>query len=345
MNKDIYVIAEQIDGNIQKVGFELIGEARRLSSKLNGNVVAILIGSDVKDKAKELIQYGADEVLIIEDTMLEQYMTKPYAKAVTSVIRARKPEIVLFAATSIGRDLAPRVAARLKTGLTADCTELGIDEDNKTLLMTMPAFGGDVMATVVCRDKRPQMATVRPGVMVPLKKDADRKGKITNFDIEFTKSDIDLVIRETVIEAEEKEDITDARIIVAGGIGMGAAHHFDELKVLADELNGKLGATRPTVDSGWIDKSRQIGQTGKTVRPELFVAFGISGAIQLVAGMRDSKYIISVNKDPEALIFNISDLGIVGDANQIIPILIEKIKTYKKEKSKNRAVSTASICE
>lgn len=336
MNKDIYVIIEQIDGNIKKVGLELIGEAKRLSSELGGDVVSVLIGNNIRDKAIELVMYGADEVLVIEDPILEQYMTKPYTKAVSTVIRDRKPEIVLFGATSIGRDLAPRVAARLKTGLTADCVELRIDKDSKTLLMEMPAYGEDLTATVVCREKRPQMATIRPGVMLPLIRNPERKGKINNFDIEFNDTDIDVVIRETVVETEEKEDLIDARVIVAGGIGMGAAHHFDELKVLADELNGKLGATRPTVDSGWIDKSRQIGQTGKTVRPELFIGFGISGAIQFVYGMKDSEYIIAVNKDPEALIFNISDFGIVGDANKIIPILIEKIQGYKRKKVSNQ---------
>ncbi len=336
MNKDIFVIIEQIDGKVQKVGFELIGEARRLSSELDGNVVAVLIGNKIRDKARELIMYGADEVIVIEDTILEQYMTKPYTKAACEVINEREPEIVLFAATSIGRDLAPRVAARIKTGLTADCIDLKIDEVNKTLIMEMPAFGGNVIATVICRGNRPQMATIRPGVMLPQKKAPDRKGKINICNIKFTEVDKDIVIRKTVIETEEKEDISNAKIIVAGGIGMGAAHHFDELKVLADEINGKLGATRPTVDSGWIDKARQIGQTGKTVRPELFMAFGISGAIQLVAGMKDSEYVISVNKDPGALIFNISDFGVVGDANKIIPILIDKIKSYKSEKAKKQ---------
>ena len=196
----------------------------------------------------------------------------------------------------------------------------------------MPAFGGNIMATIVSKVKRPEMATVRAGVMLPLEKDMNRSGKIERFEIEFDDSDRDVLIREVVIEAEEKDDISNAEIIVAGGIGMGAAHHFDELKVLADELNGKLGATRPTVDAGWIDKSRQIGQTGKTVRPELFIGFGISGAIQLVSGMKKSKYVIAVNKDPKALIFDISDFGIVGDANKIIPLLIKKIQSYKASK-------------
>ena len=333
MNKDIYVIIEQLDGIIKRVSLELIGEANRLSERLGEKVVAVLLGNDIEEKAKLLIEYGADEVLVIDDPMLEPYMTSPYTKAVSSIIEKRKPSIVLFPATSIGRDLAPRVAARIGTGLSADVTEFDIDKDDKSLLMMMPAFGGNIMATIVSKVKRPEMATVRAGVMLPLEKDINRSGKIERFEIEFDDSDRDVLIREVVIETEEKDDISNAEIIVAGGIGMGAAHHFDELKVLADELNGKLGATRPTVDAGWIDKSRQIGQTGKTVRPELFIGFGISGAIQLVSGMKKSKYVIAVNKDPKALIFDISDFGIVGDANKIIPLLIKKIQSYKASKT------------
>lgn len=332
MNKDIYVIIEQLDGIIKRVSLELIGEANRLSKKLGEKVIAVLLGNDIEDKAELLIKYGADEVLVIDNPMLEPYMTSPYTKAVSSIIEKRKPSIVLFPATSIGRDLAPRVAARIGTGLSADVTDFDIDKDDKSLLMIMPAFGGNIMATIVSKVKRPEMATVRAGVMLPLEKDMNRSGKIERFEIEFDDSDRDVLIREVVIEAEEKDDISNAEIIVAGGIGMGAAHHFDELKVLADELNGKLGATRPTVDAGWIDKSRQIGQTGKTVRPELFIGFGISGAIQLVSGMKKSKYVIAVNKDPKALIFDISDFGIVGDANKIIPLLIKKIQSYKASK-------------
>lgn len=332
MNKDIYVIIEQLDGIIKRVSLELIGEANRLSKKLGEKVIAVLLGNDIEDKAELLIKYGADEVLVIDDPMLEPYMTSPYTKAVSSIIEKRKPSIVLFPATSIGRDLAPRVAARIGTGLSADVTDFDIDKSDKSLLMMVPTFGGNIMATIVSKVKRPEMATVRAGVMLPLEKDMNRSGKIERFEIEFDDSDRDVLIREVVIEAEEKDDISNAEIIVAGGIGMGAAHHFDELKVLADELNGKLGATRPTVDAGWIDKSRQIGQTGKTVRPELFIGFGISGAIQLVSGMKKSKYVIAVNKDPKALIFDISDLGIVGDANKIIPLLIKKIQSYKARK-------------
>lgn len=333
MNKDIYVIIEQLDGIVKRVSLELIGEANRLSKKLGEKVIAVLLGNDIEDKAELLIKYGADEVLVIDNPILEPYMTSPYTKAVSSIIEKRQPRVVLFPATSIGRDLAPRVAARIGTGLSADVIEFDIDKSSKSLLMMMPAFGGNIMATIVSKVKRPEMATVRAGVMLPLEKDMNRSGKIERFEIEFDDSDRDVLIREVVIEAEEKDDISNAEIIVAGGIGMGAAHHFDELKVLADELNGKLGATRPTVDAGWIDKSRQIGQTGKTVRPELFIGFGISGAIQLVSGMKKSKYVIAVNKDPKALIFDISDFGIVGDANKIIPLLIKKIQSYKASKT------------
>lgn len=334
MHRDVYVIIEQVDGIIQKVSTELIGEARRLADELGQRVIAVAVGSKIADKSSALIQYGADKVIIVDNPILEVYTTEPYTKAVHAIIDKKKPEIVLFAATSIGRDLAPRVAARIKTGLTADCTELKIDKNSNSLLMTMPAFGGNIMATIACKEKRPQMATIRAGVMLSPSKDESITGEIERFEIDFDDSDMNVKVKKVVIETEEKEDISDAKTIVAGGVGMGAAEHFDSLKVLADELNGKLGATRPTVDAGWIDKSRQIGQTGKTVRPELFIGCGISGAVQLITGMKDSEYVIAINKDPNALIFNIADFGVVGDVNKIVPILINKIKAYKTDRLK-----------
>lgn len=333
MSKDIYVFIEQIDGQISNVSMELLQEAKRLAEKKNQYVVAVLPGYNINDKAMPLIWVGADKVIYIDDPMLKIYATEPYAKAVTEVLKKNNPEIVLYGATSIGRDLAPRVAARLKTGLTADCTRLEIDEKTGHLLMTMPALGGDFLATIVCREKRLQMATVRPGVVKAGKPDETRKGNVTEYKVEFLPSDMNIKIREVRKIEKNKEDISEADVVVAGGSGIGGPEHFTTLKSLADELGGVVASTRPNVDAGWISGDKQVGQTGKTVRPRLYMALGISGAIQHVTGMENSEYIIAVNKDPKAKIFDIADFGIVGDMNAIIPILIKKIKSYKEKKS------------
>lgn len=329
MSRDVYVFAEQRDGELQKVGIELVGKARELADDLGQQVVAVLLGSGVKDKAQELIACGADKVVVVDDVMLKEYVTEPYTKALTAVINAKDPEIVLYGASSIGRDLAPRVSARIHTGLTADCTALEIDEETKLLMMTRPAFGGNIMATIVCEDFRPQMATVRPGVMKALESDASRSGEVEEFKVEFSAADMNVKVRETVKTAHKSVDITEAKILVSGGRGIGSADKFKMLEELADVMEGEVSSSRACVDSGWISADRQVGQTGKTVRPELYLACGISGAIQHAAGMENSEFIVAINRDEDAPIFDIADLGIVGDLNAIVPKLTEAVKALK----------------
>ena len=325
MSKNVFVIAEQRDGKIMKVSYELIGKARELANDLGQDVVAVLMGSGVEAVAGDLAKAGADKVIVVDDPMLAEYVTEPYAKATTAVIKANDPEIVLFGASSIGRDLAPRVSARIHTGLTADCTKLEIDPETKLLNMTRPAFGGNIMATILCADHRPQMATVRPGVMQALES-CDKVGEVEKFAVEFTPADMNVEICEVVKTDKKSVDITEAKILVSGGRGLGSAEGFAQLKDLADVLGGEIAASRAAVDSGWFEKDRQVGQTGKTVRPDLYVACGISGAIQHAAGMEESEFIVAINKEESAPIFGICDLGIVGDLNKIVPKLTEALK-------------------
>ena len=333
MNKDIYVVVEQVDGVVQKVGIELIGIASKLAADLGQEVVAVLLGKEVTGLAENLIHHGANKVICVEDPILEHYATEPYTKALNAIVEAKKPEIVLYGATSIGRDLAPRVSARVHTGLTADCTKLEIDPETKLLLMTRPAFGGNIMATIVCKEFRPQMATVRPGVMQALPTDTSRTGEVELFKVEFTDADMNIKIREVIKEKHAKVDITEAKVLVSGGRGIGNAEYFDVLKELADELGGLVTSSRANVDAGWIGRERQVGQTGKTVRPDLYMACGISGAIQHLAGMEDSEFIVAINKDAQAPIFDVADLGVVGDLHKIMPILIDKVRALKAEKA------------
>lgn len=335
MSKDIYVVAEQRDGKVQKVGIELIGEATKLAKDLDQKVVAVLLGSNIAGEADRLIHYGADKVVIVDDVMLKEYVTEPYTKALAQVIKECDPEIVLFGASSIGRDIAPRLASRIHTGLTADCTKLDIDPETKLLLMTRPAFGGNIMATIICKDYRPQMATVRPGVMKKIEKDTSRKGEIQTMKVDFTAADMNVKILEVVKEKKKSVDLTEAKLIVSGGRGIGNADGFQMIRDLANELGAEVGSSRANVDAGWIEKDRQVGQTGKTVRPDLYLACGISGAIQHVAGMEGSDLIISINKNDTAPIFDVSDLGIVGDVKVIVPKLTEALAKYKEAKNAN----------
>lgn len=331
MSKDIYVVAEQRDGALQKVSLELVGKSKELAADLGQQVVAVLIGSGVKDKAATLISHGADKVIVVDDPMLKEYVTEPYTKAVYTVIKEKDPEIVIFGASSIGRDLAPRVSARVHTGLTADCTKLDIDEETKLLMMTRPAFGGNIMATIACENYRPQMATVRPGVMKALEADASRTGEIEEMKIDFTDADMNVKICEVVKTKHKSVDITEAKILVSGGRGLRGPENFNILEDLAEVLGGEVSSSRVCVDSGWIAKDRQVGQTGKTVRPELYVACGISGAIQHLAGMEGSELIVAINKDESAPIFGVADLGIVGDLHAIVPKLSAAIKKIQEE--------------
>ncbi len=342
-HKGVLVFVEQRRNEIQNVSLELIGKATELAEKLNTDVTAVLVGKGIKESAHFLIEYGANKVIVVEDDALEVYTTEPYTQAVVKVIENEKPEVVLFGATSIGRDLAPRVSSRLLVGLTADCTSLDIsktdEEDWKAssiednlLLMTRPAFGGNIMATIISPDHRPQMSTVRPGVMKKLERDTSRTGVIEEFDAKISKNDQFVEVVEINNETSQKEDIQEAKILVSGGRGMGSKENFVILDELANELGALVSASRASVDSGWKDHDRQVGQTGKTVRPDLYIACGISGAIQHLAGMEESEFIIAINKDSSAPIFEVADLGLVGDLNKIIPLATEEIKKYNETK-------------
>ncbi len=324
--KNIFVFAEQRGGKIQPVALELIGKASDLAAELGEKVVAMLLGHNVSSLAQELIEYGADEVIVADAPELENYITEEYAQVVSQIADKYLPSIILFGATTIGRDLAPRLSARLTTGLTADCTKLEISE-GKELMMTRPAFGGNLMATIMCTEHRPQMSTVRPGVMQKKDRQPSREGVITNFEVKIDMSRVKVkLIEEVKAEKDNRIDISEANILVSGGRGVGTKENFAKLTELADVLNAQVSASRAVVDAGVIPHDRQVGQTGKTVRPNLYFALGISGAIQHLAGMEESDYIIAINKDKFAPIYSVSDLGIVGDVNKIIPLLTERLK-------------------
>ena len=323
--KNFYVFVEQREGVIQNVGLELLGKARELADALNEKVYAMLLGHDLTTQAQECIAYGADTVLRVDAPELATYVTEPYAQAIYQIIRDNKPSIVLIGATTIGRDLGPRLSARVETGLTADCTGLEISED-RDLLMTRPAFGGNLMATIICKEHRPQMSTVRPGVMRMGQRDDNRKGTIEDVKINFDKSKFRVRVLETVEQTKNLVDITEAHVLISGGRGVGNAEGFDMLRAMANTIGAEVSASRAMVDAGVLGHERQVGQTGKTVRPDLYFAMGISGAIQHLAGMEESEYIIAINKDKFAPIFNVADLGIVGDVRKIVPLLTEKLK-------------------
>ncbi|MFL0194100.1 electron transfer flavoprotein subunit alpha/FixB family protein [Clostridium sp. WILCCON 0269] len=324
--KGVWVFAEQRDGELQKVALQLVGKGRELADTLGVELTALLLGSGVDEAAKELIAHGADKVLYADSPLLKHYTTDGYTKVINELIDERKPEILLIGATFIGRDLGPRVAARTATGLTADCTGLDIDPESKNLMMTRPAFGGNLMATIACEKTRPQMSTVRPGVFDKLPRDASRAGKIEKVAANVAASDIRIDVIEVVKSAKDTVDISEADVIISGGRGLGGPDGFKVLKELADLLGGTIGGSRATIDAGWIDKSYQVGQTGKTVRPGLYVACGISGAIQHLAGMQDSGFIVAVNKDENAPIMQVADLAIVGDLYKVVPELTAQVK-------------------
>lgn len=329
--KNVFVFAEQREGKVQSVAFELLGKARDLADTLGQEVCAILLGHQIKGEAQGLIAHGADRVLVVDDKDLEIYTTEPYAQAIVSIVEQKKPGIILLGATTIGRDLGPRVSARLQTGLTADCTELGIDEETKHLLMTRPAFGGNLMATIMCTEHRPQMSTVRPGVMMAKPADQNRKGEVEEVAVNFDRSKFRIKVKEIVKEQKNLVDITKARVLVSGGRGVGSKEGFAELKKLADCLGGEVSSSRAMVDAGVMEHNRQVGQTGKTVRPDVYFAMGISGAIQHLAGMEGSDLIIAVNKDKYAPIFEVADMGIVCDLKKVVPALVEKLAKESKK--------------
>ena len=314
MAKNIWVFCETRDGELQSVALELLGVARELAEKTGEKVCALLLGHNVKSKAQELIAYGADEVHVADDEKLATFVTEPFTQAVTQISKAYEPSVILFGATSIGRDLAPRLSARLKTGLTADCTKLEMDEEGN-LFMTRPAFGGNLFATIICPDHRPQMSTVRPGVMKKLERDDSRKGEIVEETIAWDESKFAVTVLEEVKEVSSCDKIEDAKILVSCGRGVKDVCPAREL---AGKLSGSLSSSRALVDIGVLEHNRQVGQTGKTVRPEAYLAFGISGAIQHLAGMEESEFIVAVNTDKNAPIFKVANLGIVADAAAVL---------------------------
>jgi electron transfer flavoprotein alpha subunit len=344
--KGVYVFAQQVDNKVDSIAYELLGKAKELAAPLNTQVTAVLIGSNVKDLCGSLAEYGADRIIVVDDPELKDYRTEPYAHALASVINEYKPEIVLVGATAIGRDLGPTVSARVATGLTADCTVLEIgdfplvaipgkesEQKHNQLLMTRPAFGGNTIATIACPNNRPQMATVRPGVMQKIDPIKGAKAEIIEFNPGFTPNNKYVTIKEVVKAVKDVADIMDAKVLVSGGRGVGSAENFKILEDLAEAVGGVVSCSRAVVDSGWKPKDLQVGQTGKTVRPNVYFAIGISGAIQHVAGMEESDVIIAINKDEDAPIFDVADYGVVGDLNKIVPQLTAAIKAEKAKKN------------
>jgi electron transfer flavoprotein alpha subunit len=326
--KGVWVFAEQHKGGISSVTLELLGEGRKLADKRKTKLSAVFIGHNIKGKAGELIAHGADIVYVADDPALKDFNDDSYGAVLTTLATLHKPEIILAGATAIGRSFIPKVAAKLYTGLTADCTMLDIDPETGNLHQTRPAFGGNIMATIVTPNHRPQMATVRHKVMKKAAPDASHKGDV--IDVKFTTAgDMRTKVIKTVEELSETVNICEANIIVAGGRGMGGIKNFHLLEELAKVLGGAVAATRGAVDEGWIPYSHQVGQTGKTVCPKLYIACGISGAIQHVAGMQSSDVIVAINKDPDAPIFSVATYGIVGDVLEVLPVMIKKFKELR----------------
>jgi electron transfer flavoprotein alpha subunit/NAD-dependent dihydropyrimidine dehydrogenase PreA subunit len=321
----VWVFAEQRAGHLSRVSVELLGKAQELAGRLDQKVAAVLIGDRVAGLADTLVQFGADTVYLVDDPILKDYRTEAYTHVFEELVKAYKPNILLMGATHVGRDLAPRVSRRVGSGLTADCTELSIDPDERILLQTRPAFGGNVMATIANRFSRPQMATVRPGVMevIPV---PDKKGKVVTHVTSLREDRIGTKVLEIVKEPKTQVDLADAKVVVAGGRGLADKAGFALLAELAVALGAELAGTRVAFEEGWIPASRQVGQTGVTVRPDLYIACGLSGAIQHRAGMMGSKFIVAINKDPYAPIFKVADWGIVGDVFEVVPKLTEELQ-------------------
>ncbi|MFX1356760.1 MAG: FAD-binding protein [Promethearchaeota archaeon] len=328
--KGVWVIAEHYKGEIHKVAYQLLGKGRKLADQLKVNLTLVILGDAFENKLEEFGQFGADEVIYVKSPILKDYYSDLYVNTLTDLINEHKPEIILIGATPTGRDFAPRVAKKLKAGLTADCTGLDIEEDTGNLMQTRPTFGGNIMATIRTPTSRPQMATVRPGIF-KADKDYKKKVKIKKIEKKFTEKDsVTKIIK--IIEKQKKTiNLEDAEIIVAGGRGVGSKQGFKIVEELAKALGAELGGSRVTVELNWLDQDRQVGQTGKTVSPKLYVACGISGAIQHLVGMQNSEIIVAINKDLNAPIFSVAHYGIVGDLHEVIPALIEELKKVKAE--------------
>ena len=324
--KDVWVFIEHREGELAKVGLQLLGCATGLASDVGERVCAVLVGHRVEGIIPTLFEYGAEVVYHVDAPELETYRFDTYSKALVELVRGYNPNMFLLGATHIGRDLAPRVSRRLMAGLTADCTELTIDEETKLLKMTRPAFGGNVMATILCPNTRPQMSTVRPGIMKEIEPREGAEGEVVKVDVDFEDKDLMVTIKEIVKVPKKTVNLEEATIIVSGGRGVGSSEGFKVLEELARVLGAEVGGSRVAVEKGWISQDHQVGQTGKSVRPDLYVACGISGSIQHRAGMQTSGCIVAINKDPDAYIFKIADFGIVGDLHNVVPLLTEAFR-------------------
>ncbi|KAA9021617.1 electron transfer flavoprotein subunit alpha/FixB family protein [Niallia endozanthoxylica] len=323
----VWVFIEEKDGVISQVSLELLGAGRKLADKRGVELAGVIIGENIKQLSHTIFEYGADKAYVYDQSIFKHYRTESYMRALLECTNKYKPEIILFGATSTGKDLASAVATDLPTGLTADTTELDVDEETGLLLASRPAFGGNIMATILCKKYRPQMATVRAKVMKALDPQSGRRGTIIEEEIQLKEDDIRTKVLEIVEATTKKVRIDEADIIVAGGKGLGSSEGFHLVRELADVLGGAVGASRDVVEAGWIEHPHQVGQTGVTVTPKIYIAIGISGAIQHIVGMKNSSLIIAINKDPEAPIFNTCHYGIVGDAFEIVPLLMDQFKT------------------
>ncbi|MEH7107096.1 MULTISPECIES: electron transfer flavoprotein subunit alpha/FixB family protein [Bacillaceae] len=330
--RGVWVFIEQNEGKIEGVSLELLGAGRKLADKLEVPLAGFLLGNHIKQLANEVIYYGADLCYCIDHPVLKQYRTESYMKGVMKLAQKYKPEIILYGATPNGKDLASAVATDLVTGLTADTTMLDADITNRLLEASRPAFGGNIMATILCKKHRPQMATVRPKVMKALEPDSNRMGQIIEEEVELHEDDMRTKVLQIVNDVTKKTNLAEAHVIVCGGKGMGDYQNFQLIHELADTIGASVGGTRDVVEAGWLPHEQQVGQTGETVTPKIYFAIGISGAIQHVVGMKNSELIIAINKDPNAPIFDVATYGIVGDALEIVPQLIEHFKMLKAEK-------------
>ena len=328
--RGVWIFAEQRNGEIMPITYELLEIGRKLADALGVELSALLFGNGLRKKAEVMLNYELDKIYLVEHPLLAYYRTGPYTRAMVDLVRQKRPEVILMGATSTGRDLAPRVATRLKTGLTADCTGLEIEKGTRNLIQTRPALGGNIMASIISPHHRPQMATVRPRVMKKARPSGNRRGEIIEVKLDFTQEDKMVEVVKFIKEEREIEDLQEAEIIVSGGRGLGKAENFSLIRKLARLLGGAVGASRAVVDAGWIPSYHQVGQTGKTVQPKLYIACGISGAIQHQVGMRNSEIIVAINKDPNAPIFDIATYGIVQDLHKFLPVLIEKLEDEKR---------------
>jgi electron transfer flavoprotein alpha subunit len=330
MAKGIWVLAERSDGSLRKVTFEILSEARKIADKIGEELCAVILGEQVESLADKCGHYGADKVYLVENAALKDYTTEGYAKALTDLVKEHQPSILLGGATATGKDLFPRVATRLETGLAVDCTDIGLDDSNQ-FMATRPLYAGKAYAEVGFSDATPNMASVRPNVLIPGQPDESRKAEVIKVAAEIGPDDIRTKVVEVVKKEGSKVDLTESEIIISGGRGMKGPENFKLLEEMAEVLNATVGASRAAVDAGWKEQSDQVGQTGKVVSPNLYIACGISGAIQHFAGMGTSKYIVAINKDPDAVIFGKCDYGICDDLLKVVPKLTEELKKLKQE--------------